>query len=250
MTTGYRGTRYQAEAQVASTCLVLHPGFQLVSIVEPGTTQYGAIERTLRDFDLTGGLIDCTDAEGLKTLDVIFFGINFALSSETAKAFSQAVHSGVGLYNEFWTSFSEGHCGDKYARQLMLADSEVYAFHTSPPPCGRVWLPTTVHQAHPALPGLMPGQSFSMGGCGPVYRVRKDATVLVTKDHIVPPEEHGIEGLGPARMPVCIAGRLGAGRVLVANIAWLGTHTRAPGLRNDFMIDLLAWLASPKREAL
>ena len=52
---------------------------------------------------MTAGLVDATDVEGLKTLDVILLGINFAMAPGAAAALHEAVRSGVGLLNEWWT---------------------------------------------------------------------------------------------------------------------------------------------------
>jgi uncharacterized membrane protein len=64
-TVGWRGIRQTMESQVQSTPLLVHPGLHAVGVIEPGTGQRGLIESTLREYELTAGLIDATDVEEL-----------------------------------------------------------------------------------------------------------------------------------------------------------------------------------------
>lgn len=242
-----RDFRQPVEGQVQTTRLLRAPGLQLVGIVEPGTSGLGSIERTLRDYELLGGLIEATDVPSLKTLDVILFPNNLAVSDAVAASLVEAVESGIGLLKEYWCGHMEGTHADPYARKLLLADSPIYSFHM-PHHCGQ-FMRAVVNVEHPLLPGLQPGMSFQMTGCGPIYHVVPGASVLITKDRWVMPEEHGIVGVGKLRPPAYIVGRLGRGRAVVIHagdhVAW----ARRLGLGGDYFTRLLMWLAEPHRGA-
>jgi hypothetical protein len=235
----------EIEAQAMTAQLMRHPGLELVGIVEPGTDALGPVERVLRDYELTAGLIDATDAASLQTLDVILFGMNWRSAPGVSRALHQAVRSGVGLLNEWWVDMLAPHV-DYEESALMRAEPPVYEFHT-PHVCGPE-LPATVIREHPLLPGLRVGATLSVVGCGPVYRTRPGAIVLATKDVDIPPEQHGIAGLGTARMPVCVVGQVGRGRVYVTHIlrqAALAATMSAPA--EDYLLGVLRWLAEPRR---
>jgi len=233
----------QPDGQVWTTQAIVHPGIQMVGIVEPRTSCHGAIERTLRDFELTAGLIDGTDLDALRTLDVILLGVNYAMDAKVAAAFNAVVHEGVGLLNDFWTNVYSSD--DANTMDLMLASSPVRRHHIQPK-CGTP-LSATVIEEHPLLPGLRRGNSYSVYGCGPLYRVKEDAKVLIAKDRVIQPHEHGIPGLGPAQMPVYIVGRLGRGRVVVANVINHPNFAKATALPSDYLYRLLSYLAEPRR---
>jgi len=246
-TVGHRGIQHEIEEQVKSSRLLIEPGFQLIGLTEPGTTGIGAIERTLREYELTGGLIDATDVAGLKTLDVILFGINIVLPDGVAAALVEAVSSGVGLLNEWWSGWSTQPLFDRDTLALMLAGSPAYPYHT-PGRCG-TRLPATVHEEHALLPGFKRGDRVSAYGCGPVYRPAAKARVLISKDQVVTPEEHGIAGLGPQRMPVFVIGELGEGRVIVNNF-WndASFEQRLSIDAGEQLASMLEYLAQPRRE--
>src|SRR5207244_3653526 len=88
------GEFHPVELQGRLANLIVDPGFQLVSIAERGSTELAPIERTIREYELLGGLIDAADAEELGTLDVIILGINFAMAPAVARAFAEAVRGG------------------------------------------------------------------------------------------------------------------------------------------------------------
>lgn len=245
---GVRNTSVQAEQQAHTAGSLRHPGLQLVTIVEPGTGGYGPIERTMRDCELLGGLIDVTDVESLKTLDVIIFSNNFSISSVVLRAMVEAVESGVGLLKEFWCGHIENNSrhADPYVCKLLLADSPIYSFHM-PRYCGEQ-VPLVVESEHPLLPGLKRGDTFRIGGCSPIYRVVPGAAVPLVKDRWVLPEEHQITGLGPIRPPAFIVGRLGQGRVVVIHDAHVPGVIQNLGLGRDYLTTLLAWLADPNRQ--
>jgi RNA polymerase sigma factor (sigma-70 family) len=244
-TVGWRGIRQTMETQVQSTPLLVHPALQAVGVIEPGTDRRGLIETTLRDYELTAGLIDATDVESLKTLDVILFGQNFALRDDVARAFHEAVSAGVGLLNEHWTGMTDDCCDQQWA--LGLAVPPVHRYHTLPR-CN-LPLPATVIEEHPLLPGLTRGRAIQVSGCGVVHRVAEGARVIVHKDLLFAPDQHGIPRLGPARMPVYIVGTLGRGRVVVSNLLRQSDLTRYLSMSpTQYFLDLMSWLAEPRRD--
>ena len=239
---GFTDVEYQA----STARLMVDPAFQLVGIVEPGTDIMAPIERTLREFELTGGLIDATDEVALATLDVILFGVNLRLIPRMARAFNAVVRSGVGLLNESWTAQCELQETTHDMRDLMLAASPVYGFHTHPR-CN-VPMPATMLRAHPLLPGLRAGDVIPVFSCGPLYKPMDDAQLVMSKEMVISPQEHRIPGLGPARMPAWIVGQLGRGRVVVASIGHHPFFARKMSVRpEDYVADVLMWLAEPKR---
>ena len=245
-TVGWRGIRQTMESQVQSTPLLVHPGLHAVGVIEPGTGQRGLIESTLREYELTAGLIDATDVEELATLDVLLFGQSFALRDDVARAFHEAVRSGgVGLLNEHWSGMADECCDEQWA--LGLAVPPVHRFHTLPR-CN-LPLPATVLQPHPLLPGLTRGRAIQVSGCGVVHHVAEGATVIIQKDRVFPPAEHRISGLGPAHMPVYIVGSIGRGRVVVSNVLRQSNLTRYLSISpTQYFLDLLTWLAEPRRD--
>lgn len=241
------GTYMGIEEQVRSARLLAHPGLHLVAIAEPDTTGLPPVERTLRDYALTGGLIDATDADALRTLDVIIIGLNLAMTAPIVSAINAAVRAGVGLLNEWWTGDYDAGRTNVELAQLFLADSPVHTHHVGN--CLQ-FLPATVVESHPLLPGLRPGGSFPVSACGPIYRVSPAARLLVAKDLPVRAEQHRIPGLGDTlRMPVVAVGTLGAGRVAVVNTY---THSDIADhltvTLGEYLLNFLTWLADPRRE--
>lgn len=247
ITPGGTGIYQMMEAQAWSTALMSHPGLEFVGIVETGTSDRGPVERVLRDYSITAGLIDSADAEGLATLDVILLGQNFVITEPTAEAFAHAVRfGGVGLLNEHWVSCAKDRVPSATICSLSLAQPPTYSYH-HPPVC-RQRLPATVRGEHSLLPGLKPGLRVMVSACGPVYRPMPDATVLIEKDILVPPELHRLPELGPARMPVYLVGPLGRGRVVVAGF-WrhheIAIHLSIPP--EEYLLNIVTWLAEPRR---
>ena len=244
------GNHLSLEAQVHSLDFLNSPGFELVGIIEPGTGGVGPVERTLRQYDLTAGLIDATDTAGLQTLDVILLGINFVITRPIVHAVNQAVRGGVGLLKEWWLGGHDVTCqpstwSDPEAAELLLADSPVHNFHAAR--CG-VLVPGTVQEEHVLMPGLAKRSQVLTEACGPVYRAAPGAKVLVTKNYIVRPEQHGIAGLGPVAPPAYVVGQLGGGRVVFVQafshgLLWTQALTGTAYLEN-----LLSWLAEPRRQ--
>ena len=249
MTVGFNGVQHLLEDPVWSTSLIQDRGFQLVAIAEPDSTARGPIERTLREYELTAGLVDATDRDALATLDVILLGLNYAVTPAQGRALADAVRGGVGLLNEYWLGLSAGvrwtDSADVCA--LSLAVPPMYAFHLRPR-CG-LRLPASVLAEHPLLPGLKTGAQLNVSGCGPVYRVVDGARVCITKDLLVGPAEHSIPGLGSTRMPVFIVGQLGRGRVAVSNVyhhEQIAAHLNVS--ESEYLAGILRWLAEPRRE--
>jgi RNA polymerase sigma factor (sigma-70 family) len=248
---GYRRARHDVEVQVRTMQHLSDPAFQLIGIVEPGTSGRGPVERALRDYELTGGLIDGTDVASLRTLDVILLGSVFAIDPAVAAAFAAAVRSGVGLLNEWWTGTVGNSGADPNVRDLLLAASDVGACHVEPYCAIGQHVPGTVRAAHALLPGLRAGGKVDVAACGPMYRPAAAARVLIEKDMIVPAAHHRVPGLGGARMPAYVVGELGRGRVVVALVLMLhGDFARnlTVGPR-EYITELLAWLAAPRRDA-
>jgi RNA polymerase sigma factor (sigma-70 family) len=243
---GRDGKQWPAELQLHSTRWIPPQGFQLVSIIEPDTSECGPVECAMREHELTGGLIDVCDADALKTLDVILLGWNRSLSDRAAAAINHAVRSGVGLLNEYWTGSYEKMRESADIQGLMLAGCPIHAHHAAHH--GQLGPARVVHE-HALLPGLKPGMPVAGRGCGPVYRPVEGATVLSVSQTIIGEQEHRIAGLGPTPMPICIAGQLGRGRVWVANC--FDHHRLAPHLAvgfGDYLRDLLMWLGEGRRE--
>jgi RNA polymerase sigma factor (sigma-70 family) len=207
------GRPLRIETQVRSSRLLVDPRIELVGIVEPGSPDKGIVECTIREHEITAGLMLGTDAAALQTLDVIILGVNSRLAVRVAEALANAVRSGVGLINEFWTH--QEHQVHPAMRDLALAKSRVHAYHM-PPVCG-LPLPATVCGTHPLLPELKIGQHLSVTGCGPLYVPQDNAKVLITKDRWVPPADHTVPGAGALQMPVLLVGELGRGRIAVIN---------------------------------
>lgn len=234
--------------QVRTAMLLPAAGVQLVGIIEPGTSHLGMVERTLREYGLVGGLIEADDAQGLATLDVIVIGNNRRLDPPLANAICGAVRSaGVGLLNEYWTAAEFPEADDPAVREMMLAASPWYAYHT-PGRCGAM-RPATVIREHPLLPGLKAGTRLDVKGCAPAYHVRADAQVLMIQEHTIPPSVHGMPSLGVLPMPSYVLGNLGRGRVAVINVWSHGRLLRYLNVGADeYFTNLLRWLAEPRRE--
>jgi RNA polymerase sigma factor (sigma-70 family) len=246
MVIGQDGQHWPADLQLLTTRWIGHQGIQLVSIVEGDSVERGPIERAMREHELVGGLIDVCDIEALETLDVILLGWNRSLSARAAAAIHRAVRSGVGLLNEYWTGSYEMMRSSATIQDLMLAGSPIHAHHAASH--GQM-APGHVVGEHALLPGLKVGMGICGRGCGPVYHPAPGAKVLAVSDLIVCDREHGIAGLGPIPMPICLTGELGRGRVWVVHTF---AHDRlAPQLPLPFeayLRDLLLWLADPRRE--
>ena len=241
----YVGTKWQ----VHSAAFLPAMGLQLVAVVEPGTVHRGIVEGTLRDYGIVGGLIEADDETALATLDVLLLGINSSMPASVARAINRAVRGGVGLLNEFWTANQLSRDDPAGVRELMLADSDVFKYHMPSGECGVAPLPATVRGEHPLLPGLKTGTQIAVRGCGPAYRVMPGAQVLLTKDHVVQPMEHGMSEIGALQMPCYILGQLGRGRVAVIHAwphQWFTRHLSVGS--EQYYLNLLRWLAGSRED--
>ncbi len=235
--------------QLIGLDLALDPRFEFIGLVEPRTDRHGPIERTIRDFDLTAGVMDASDHDALQTLDVIWLGWQFVMLPRVARAIHDAVRSGVGL-------FSQGEKGPISARNptvqaLLLSDGKPERFCTWPTHGHHhVRLPATVERRHPALPGLRVGDRLRVDGCSLLVDPVPDAQVLVRFDeprrpnypHDDPPPDR------PPRPPIAVAaGRIGRGRVMAVYTHYTQPLFDHPRPHGSTIPDLLAWLAGPRR---
>jgi len=219
-----------------------------VAIVEPDTSELGPVERTIRGYELTGGLICSQDAQGLKSLDVILMGLNHAYDRATIAALHEAVSWGVGLLKEWWLGpMALRTREDVKERELILAESPVFPYHC-PTGCATD-LAATVVGEDPLFPTFTLGRRAVVRGCGPVYKVAKGATLVMAKDRVIEPQEHGIPGLGAARMPVVVKGKLGEGRVIVMNCLRPPMLMAQMGVGGDYLTELLVWLAGGEKKS-
>jgi RNA polymerase sigma-70 factor (ECF subfamily) len=246
------GMLNKMEHQVWSTQLITDPTFELVGIIQSSTSHLPPIERTLRDYGVVGGLIESTDSDAMRTLDVILLGVNFAITEIEAQAIVRAIRSGVGLLKELWVgAYHPTDLPDSpKMRELSLAMPPWGAYHTQPA-CGQSTT-ATVLEEHPLLPGLKTGDTFTITpACGPVYRISPGSQLLMTKGPVLSPDQHRVPGLGPMRLPAFIVGNLGEGRVVVSNIFSqfeLAAHLSVSP--QEYLLRLLRWLAQPGRREL
>lgn len=243
-----QGYRLRIEAQTKMTTLMVEPAFELVGVVEPDTSQLGSVERTLREHEITAGLVNGTDLDELCSLDVLFLGPNFGMANGVLETLLKAVESGVGLLNEWWVSFSHSTLTtDSLRVRSILARPPVHQWHTVQ------WhdqpMPATVLREHPAIPSLCVGQRLTFNTCGPAYLPADGAEILAVKDYHVRPEEHGQPHVGALPMPGIVVGHIGKGRVLATNFSQMGYITGNPAIRHRFVPDALQWLAAPRRDA-
>jgi hypothetical protein len=213
-------------------------------MVEPQTSEIGHIERAVREFELTAGLIDATDRAALATLDVIVLPHLSVIRRDLLEAVLAAVSGGVGLYNLWWKGFggtlSED---DALIKKVMLSASPIVPYHT---PEGHGWpVPATVWETHAVIAGLAERASILVAGCGPLYRPVAGAKVLITQDRRV--TGHGIPGLGAVSVPVLITGKIGKGRVVVDHQGFPALLNGHPALKGEMTGNVLEWLAEGRR---
>jgi hypothetical protein len=229
------------ERHQISAFLAFHdPRFQLISLLEPGTEEFSHIEKGLRDHHVTGGVIDATDVEGLKTLDVIVLGHCYAVTSRILDAVIEAVESGVGLYHSGFAGMYFPGLRDPRVRKLLLTEF-VSMYHTP----GHHALPRVarVVATHPMIAGLAVGTKMETYGCGPAFIPHRHARVLMVRDEAVNPQDPPDERLNGLHMPVLTLGRLGKGRVAIVALRWLEPIQELSELRGNFAHNVLEWLA-------
>lgn len=241
-TPNYEGRLSPVEYQLWSTALIRGDNIRLFSLVEPGTHELASVERGARDYGLMAGMIDASDAQALRLLDVIYIGDNLAMPPRVLDAIAEAVSSGVGLYNKGWFAASAPGLNHPKVRRFYLAD-QVGRYHT--PGCHATPVSATVLKNHQIIKTLRPGDKLGVSGCGPVFEpLGGHGTVLVAKDQPVVAMGRGAAALGPMKMPVIVAGRLGKGRVVIAALGPSQFMTRH-GRLWSFTADAVSWLAEP-----
>ncbi len=243
---GFPGRQIDPDLSLASCAWMHGDAFELVSIVEPGTSHIGQVERLVREHQLLGGMVSAMDLDGLKTLDVIHVGLNFALAPGAAQAIVQAVRGGVGFLSEGWTGGWKQQL-EPAVWELLLSATPVQPIHIDP--CGRSMLPATIRQASPLLPGLQVGDEIPVSGCGPVYRPAEGTRVLITKRLHSSVAQGGLVDHGSVEMPVYLTGQVGRGRVIAVNL--IPRSFLLPRLSvslPEYFANVIAWLAGPRRE--
>ena len=244
---GHSGILAPAEWQVSLTKWMGRGPVELVGLIEPGTSAHGPMEAALREHELTAGLIDGDDLYGLRTLDVIYLGLNFHAGPAVIRAVRLAVEEGVGLHNEAWTGTDTIPPDNDDLRAIYLSATPVEAYHTNP---HNIRVPAIFERPHPAVPSAGDHSAFA-SSCTPVFRPRDDATVVFSKRMVglggQPPHPAIREG---GRVPtVLVCGTLGRGRVVVNG--FLHNDRLAGGLSMPMdraVVDMLTWLAEPRRD--
>ena len=235
------GVTFDGESQVGVTQLLDAGPLELVAVVERESADAGAVERTVREHALTGGLIDVGDAEALATLDVLIVGPNYRLRPSEVAAVHRAVSAGTGLLNDWWLNMHGLDAGDSAAqRALFMSASPVRMFHSTT--CFET-VPLRQVGRHAILPPVArPGLGAA---CGPIWKPRREATVVLEKGPIRSPIEHGIPGAGPLAMPSVVIGACGSGRVVFGH--WRELQEAFGGFGPSLLLRLVEWLAEPRR---
>lgn len=257
--------RMTPETQLFGTHLFDDPRHELVAVVEPDTAHLGHIERAVRDHDLTAGLIDATDTDGLRTLDVIWIGWQAHLHPPVTAAIRVAVSEGVGLYNQGLFRFMHDPPGDPLAvrrgaagqNALVLMRRSFGSYCTFPDHgVHHAPLPSIVRRAHPALPGLAAGTQLKVDHCAWLYEPTEDAEVLIESEQRLAPNcdcqqclQHTVGQLRePRPMPLVVAGSIGRGRVFTVNPVYPRTLHHHPSLTGRYLDGVMDWLSGPRRE--
>ena len=247
------------EWSVDQTAILCDPRFELFGVVEPENDTTPTVERIVRDYELTQGMIDLTDAESLGALDVLVAGNARTIPGQAVVAIEQAVRKGMGFYNIHLFATNK-QLVDKHKDSVLalcLADGEMGA-RCECRLCQRTGdllgrhVTASVKRSHPVLGGLTPGCEIEVVSCGRVYRPAPKAKVLVEQNHIS--ESKWSTSGRPMRMrvPVLVAGPLGQGRVLAINANHPGSLTEHPqfgGTYTDYLTQALRWLAEPRQNA-
>jgi len=224
-----------------------NPRYQLIALLEPGTEEYGYIDRGLRDHGITSGSIDVTDADALKTLDIIVAGHAYAVTTRVLDAITQAVESGVGLFHEGSIgSVFPGKSDPKVCR-LLLTDRMSF-YHT--PGEHHLPLAATVVATHPILAGVPIGSELQVAGCAPVFvPTDPSAKVLMYHDDPITPQNPATPDMPEfygLRCPCLMVGKIGQGRVALVAIRWPEPVQALPGLRGNFIHNVFDWLAEER----
>ncbi|MFT3789324.1 MAG: hypothetical protein QM770_24610 [Tepidisphaeraceae bacterium] len=158
------------------------------------------------------------------------------------------MRDGVGLLNEYWTGQSLDIATDPKLRELMLAATPAYPYHT-PGVCGAKRPARVVAADDRLLPGVAVGTPVQVRGCAPAYLPRPEARVLVAQHHRLAPADHGIADVPHTLpLPTLLAGQLGEGRVLVCHAWPTASLFKSLDLNERTMMQAwLDWLTEPRR---
>jgi RNA polymerase sigma factor (sigma-70 family) len=246
----WRTTYYSTAEEGAYPLRFLqHPGYELFAVVDPGTSDLGVVERSIREYEVMGGLMHWDSAEDLAMLDVLVAGHAFWMTPQIIKRIHQAVRGGVGLYNESYLTTDPGVPADlNEACEISLASPPMYQYCT-PGAHGRL-RPMCVQSRHPIIDGLNVGDRFVGPGCGHIFQPAAHANLLVAREDQVRPTYIDAPQFSPMRMPILLTGQLGDGRVIKVNInpsPQMPFHHH-PALRGRFATNCFNWLAEPRRE--
>lgn len=258
------GSMIAIENQVQWIRFLADPRFELVGVIEPGSGDQPQVERIIRSFDLAAGLIDGTDSDAMRTLDVIYLGWQPRIAPAMIRAVADAVREGIGCYNAGVTYTHRGDYHrlsreDPYMQGLRLAEAVLGAYCTTDVgwPKGRhmVPVPVTIQSRHETIPGLEPGDRLNLAGCGLLVRPKPGVQVLATQERLV---RHtcGCADCHAAPMTTeelpmheMMVGTYGRGRVFVSQSPETEPVLRHPKLEGNWLETLFTWLAEPRRPA-
>ncbi len=235
----YQGFFQSFDQGVATLGNLSDPRIELVAVVEPDSLVRPNIEAVIRDYAVLGGMLDVTNTEDLKSLDLIHLGDTFAILPAALDAICEAVRSGVGLYNEAWLGSVVPGYTDRRVLDLLLTD-RAGSYHV--PEGHDLPRPGTVLREHPLIPGLAKGTKLTVGGCGPVYATKPDAVTIIKQDGYYQSNTYLDRGTVRGTIPVLVAGTLGRGRVVSLNQNTPEPIATHPALRGHFMSHVYSWL--------
>jgi hypothetical protein len=239
------GFSVPVDLQMSLSRWLPHGPVQPVAVIEPRSSGHGLIERAVRDYELFGGVIEITDAEGLGTLDVLMIGNDFFLSAAGARAVRSAVESGMGLNSGKFLGMLSLEPDNPDLMALSLSATPVEPMHTEP---HNVQTPLEIRGRHPAFPALRPGLGRSLS-CGAIFVPNDQAKVVLARRLV---DVRGGARLHPTldELPELVCGHLGRGRVISnrsIDSDWF-KHLLAASPEQG-LLDALRWLAEPKRGA-
>ncbi|QDU33514.1 RNA polymerase sigma factor SigX [Poriferisphaera corsica] len=220
---------------------------RIIGLIEPGSIKCPQIEATLREREFTGGYMDITNTENLKTLDVIFVSTNYATPNAVLDSIYDAVHSGVGFFSESRIGSRIPGYHSPRLHRLMLAQ-KCFGFHHVPgagiqccQPC-----PATVRKKHPILKGLQPGDSITAIGCGTIFIPKPDAQLIVEKNLLASSYNNKFPIDRPIRCPAIVSGHIGKGRTVICNMTNISHMNNHPKIQGNFLANCINWLAEPR----
>lgn len=256
------GSFISIDNQVLWIRFLADPRFELIAVIEPKTEDQPQIERIIRGYDLTAGLMYGTDPDALRTLDVIYLGWQARISAPLIRAIADAVREGVGCYNagvtytheaDYHRTTRENH----FMQGLRLSDAVLGAYCTTDVGWSKgrhmVCVPVTIQNRHETLPGLEPGDRLMLGGCGLLLRPAPGVQVLATQERLV---RHTCQchecraspmSTGELPMHEILVGNYGRGRVFMSQSPETEPLINHPKTEGDWLENLFLWLAEPRR---